>query len=251
MKNRMYTISLVSLLILILITTCIAALKINKWEGKKIVTFGDSITWYDGHEFVGSHIETGNIAKGYQYYMRSKLKCTVINEGMDGKTMPEIWADKIKSYDFSDVDAVTITSGANDYKNLTELGMIDGIGSKHDESTFYGALQSSIEKIKFDNTRTKIYLLTPIKGWFNEEGTESVPNPEAKGLMGTDYVNAIKEIGKLYKTPVCDWYSETGFNEKNRAKYYGETDKSPYYLHPTNAGFKRMADILIPFLKKN
>jgi lysophospholipase L1-like esterase len=82
-------------------------------------------------------------------------------------------------------------------------------------------------------------------------GTFSVPNPNAIGLLSRDYVNAIKAVGELYGIPVCDWYDNCGFNDLNKLTYYGDTSTPPYYLHPTNAGYKRMAEILIPFLKNN
>jgi len=81
----------------------------SKWAGKTFVTFGDSITAYDGGVFAATHIESGQSVKGYQTYMREILGCSILNKGSGGKTMPEIYA--IINTHIYDGNAVTITSG--------------------------------------------------------------------------------------------------------------------------------------------
>lgn len=118
---------------------------INTWFNKTVFTFGDSITWYDGHEFGESHSEAGQVAVGYQSYLR-QLGCTVMNYGADGNRMPGI-LNVIKSKTYTDCDCVTITCGANDFRSTTieQLGQIEPIGSTFDETTMIGALQAAIE----------------------------------------------------------------------------------------------------------
>lgn len=248
-KNILFCI--IPMLTIIIVIFSILFENKGKWTEKKFVTFGDSITWYDGNIFMSGHREEGKAARGYQYYMRTELGCSVINEGSNGKTMPEIWEEKIKSYNFNDVDAVTLTSGANDFKNLIPLGSLSAIGGEFDVSTYYGSIQMSIESIKNSNPKIKIYLITPIKGWYNEEGTTSVPNPNAKGMMSCEYANAIVEIGCLYDIPVCDWFNGLNFKESNISMNFGETVNAPYYLHPTNYGYSQMGKELVQFLKNN
>jgi len=227
------------------------SLRNSPWIGKKIVTFGDSITWYDGNLFGAGHIEAGQTAVGYQSYMREELKCTVINEGMSARNITEMWDEKINAYDFTNIDAVTITSGANDHRENISVGAIDVMGATFNTTTFYGALQATIERIISQSPLTKIYLITPIRGYFNEEGTGNVPNPNAMPEISRDFPDAIKAVGKLYGIPVCDWYDSCGVNDLNILNYLGDTSTPPYYLHPKNVLYKRMANILVPFLKNN
>ncbi len=214
--------------------------KKSELHSLNVVTFGDSITYYDSHNFGSAHIESGTIAIGYQTHIREKLGCNVDNQGVSGYNLPEILG-VIKGYDFTNTDIVTITSGANDYNDITSgtetLGSIAPIGSTFDETSFYGALQSAIEYILAQNMNIKIILITPIKGWF------------PIGILPEDYANAIKEVGKLYSLPVCDWYNESGINDITKSIYIGDITSSGKYLHPTNAGYKRMADILTPIMQ--
>jgi len=216
-------------------------MNISKWLGKTFVTFGDSITWYDGQTYNEGDKEFGTVVKGYQTYMRQKLGATVINEGFNGYKMPQI-NTVIKAYDFTGVDAVTITAGANDfrYQSTEPLGTVQAIGSTFDNTTYIGALQESIEYILGQNTEIKIYLLTPVKGWEN-----------VIGIMPENYPNAVKELGKLYSLSVCDWYYESGINDLTKLTYIGDVENNGYNLHPSTKGYERMANILIPFLENN
>lgn len=221
----------------------------SKWKGKKGVTFSDSIGWYDGQPFGGAHKESGTLAKGYQSYMREQLQCNVDNKGASGQDMIAI-ANIVKAYDFSDTDFATLTSGANDERKGVPVGTLQAIGATHNATTFTGALQSSIEYMIESNKNMKIYLMTPIRGWYNTYNTPDVPNtdPNVVGMMSETYANAIKEVATLYGIPVLDWYNLTQLNELNKNDYLGDITSLPYYLHPTNAFFEKMASCLIPFL---
>lgn len=209
----------------------------NKWAGKTITAFGDSITWYDGQTFFSSHIEYGQTVKGYLSYVRERLGTTVVNQGVSGNTLPMI-NNRIKQHNFAGVDAVTINGGINDFSVGTAVGTIQPIGSIFDNTTSIGAIQESIEYILGVNPEIKIYLLTPIKGWHNE-----------KGAMPDTLPNLIKEIGDLYSIGVCDLYSESGINELTKNVYLGDGAPTGYKVHPTNKGFERMGDIIVSFLE--
>jgi hypothetical protein len=219
----------------------------NKWFGKSFVTYGDSITHYDGNVFNENHSESGQIAVGYQSYMRDKLCCTVTNRGSGGKTMSQIYGIINGATDLATFDAVTITSGANDHLQAVSLGAIAPVGSTFDTNTFYGALQAAIEKVLTVKPTIKIYLITPIPGFFDD--TSYTYQNENK--ISIDFVNAIKAVGGLYSLPVCDWYSNVGINPLSKSYYLGDLPSVAYDLHPTQAGFARMAEILIPFLRDN
>lgn len=226
----------------------------TKFLNKKFVTFGDSITWYDCQTFFPSHIETGQVAKGYQTYMREELGCTVDNQGTNGYSMPEM-LPVIKDYNFANTDFVTLTSGANDHRLGVAVGTVQPKGSEFDTSTYAGAMQSAIEHILNANKDIKLYLLTPIQGWYNEYNTLNVPNTSssAVGVLSEEYPNMMIKIAKLYGLPILDWYHKSRINQSNKTYLMGDNPAvfKAYVLHPTQKGYKKMADVLIPFLKNN
>lgn len=199
------------------------------------LTFGDSITWYDGKNFTSTHSESGQVAKGYQSWMRELIGCTISNMGENGWTMPMIYG-KVLTTNFSGVDFVTITSGANDAKNGVAMGTVEQIGGTFDTATYAGSMQASIEHILSVNKEMKIILLTPIKGWYNDPGNYT----EIPEIIQ----NIIKELGALYSIIVVDMYNNSGINKLNRDIYIGDIQPAPYWLHPTNAGYERMGRLI-------
>jgi len=137
--------------------------------------------------------------------------------------------------------------GANDHLQAIALGTIQPIGSVFNTNTFYGALQASIEKILTTKPTMRVYLVTPIPGYYFD--TTATYNNEGK--LSVDYVNAIKTVGELYGCPVCDWYNNIGINSLNESIYLGDIESVTYDLHPTNALFARMGDYISWFLANN
>lgn len=225
---------------------------IKKWLDLKYVSFGDSITWYNGRAFNSSHVESGQIAKGYQSYIVDALGCNLDNKGESGWTLPTIYSDRILPLNFTDVYATTITSGANDHKNSIAVGDVQPIGSVFNTSTYAGALQASIEHIITSNPNTKIFLITPIKGWYSQATADAITG-EMHGvrMLSVRYANVMKEIGSLYSLHVIDWYNEVGFNDLNKYNFLGDNPAldPPYLLHPQNKGFQRMGELLLSVLR--
>jgi lysophospholipase L1-like esterase len=226
----------------------------KKWKGLKYVSFGDSITWYNGKTFSTSHLESGQVAKGYQSYVVDELGCDLDNRGQSGWDMTQIYASQIAAYDFTGVHLTTITSGANDCRKGVPVGTLQDIGSTFNTSTYAGAMQAAIEKVIASNKATKIVLITPIRGWYSEYNTTNVPNtdPTVVGLMKAEYPDMVKAIGKLYGIPVVDFYYGLGWNDLNKNYYLGDNPDvfTAYLLHPMNRGFQRMGELLVDALKK-
>lgn len=211
----------------------------ERWKGKTLVTFGDSITWYDGNRFAATHSESGQLAVGYQHYAFNRLGCRIDNQGQSSATMPVIYTDKVLSYNYADAYAVTLTSGANDQRLSVAVGTVGAIGGTFSTTTFTGAMQASIEHIIAQNKATKIILVTPVRGFFFN--TPTVPINRA-------YATAIKDLAQLYGLPVCDFYDRSGINELNYRDgavpyYIGDNDGEPYAVHPTNLGYRRMGEL--------
>lgn len=219
----------------------------SRIRGKNGISFGDSITWYDGQQFTNTHTQEGQIAIGYQSYLRDEFECSIQNLGASGHTMPTIYNNRVLPANYTDIDFVTLTSGANDARLGVPIGTVADIGSVFDTSTFAGAMQAAIEYILAQNNHIIIFLLTPIKGWFLENGTGSVPGSYPD--IPLVYPDIIKEIGSLYSLPVIDMYSNVFINEITRPIYIGDkdmwgTEPAAYYLHPTNLGFKMMGEYI-------
>lgn len=227
------------------------------WD-KKAVCFGDSITWYDGNTYNWGK-EQGEVAKGYESYMR-ELGMDVVNRGYSGGNIMVILS-QIRDTDLSGYDIVTITSGANDSRYQVPTGTLVTDGSTFDETTFIGALQAAVEYVLTENPTAKILLITPIKGWiYYPEGYVNAARPlvDGDGIVEQRYADAIKTVAAYYSLPVCDWYNEAGVNILTRSWFMNDPDPDPeatpnpndlYSLHPTAVGYKRMADILIPCLR--
>ncbi len=211
----------------------------NKIE--RVVSFGDSITWQDEKPYKESHSEYGKTAVGYQTYLRQILGVETDNQGYIGHTMPQILS-YVKEYDYSTVDCVTLTAGANDFRySSVGLGEVKPIGSEFDESTYIGAFQAAIEHILGANPRCRIVVITPIKGYSKNTGVLRV--------MPKEYPDALKEIANLYSLPLCDWYYHSGINELTLSVYNGDSEDLSYKLHPTNAGYERMGMMLVNTIK--
>ena len=213
----------------------------TKWTDKKCAAFGDSVTWYDGQTYLDATQEAGVVVKGFPSYMREELGLTVDNYGISGYTTPQI-CTKIKSTDISNYDMIAILAGINDFRDHASeaVGEVLPIGSTFDEATFAGSYQSMVESILTRKPDVKIYIFTPFKVWYqNLEITE-------------DYIDVIKEIGKTYGIPVLDLYSNSGFNKLTKSTFIvDDTEKVEFEFHPSTIGYKRISELIIPFLLNN
>lgn len=229
----------------------------KKWSGKDYVVCGDSIDWYDGHAYFPSQNDAGQIAIGYQSHVKAALGCNVINLAQSGWTMPQILDGQIKTYDFSNTYALSIKAGANDQKNKVELGQVIEIGGKFNTTTYAGALQAAVEFVINANKLTKIFLFTPIRGWYSAATANNLPQDnEFYGLryISEKFADVVKQIGKLYGLPIIDLYNEAGFNDLNASTFYGDNEQTVtelYRLHVNQLGYQRMAEVIIPQMSKH
>lgn len=223
--------------------------KKNRLTGSACVTFGDSITWYDGNEYNWGK-EANKMCIGFQTYMR-EIGMIVGNQGISGATLPEIVKDAILKYpSFANIEYVTIMSGANDTRKNIPVGQLKEIGETYDDTTYIGAYQKAIDFILGINPRIKICLFTPIKGWiYAPLGFD--PQQQKDKMVDIIYADATKKVGEKYGIPVLDLYSMCGINLKTREIMMNDPEppENTYYsLHPSNYGYKRLADLIIPFL---
>lgn len=221
----------------------------NKLYGKHLVSFGDSITWYNGKVYTWGK-EEGVIAKGYQYYLEEQ-GMIIDNQGESGWTMPEILTKITGFTNFEKMDYMTLMSGANDTRKNIPIGEVMEIGSDYDVSTYIGAIQKGLDYALSKNPTIKICLFTPIPGWiYAPDGF--VPPQEEDKMVSSSYAEAVKLVGKKYSIPVLDLYNNIGYNIWNRNIMMNDPEppeNNLYSLHPSTYGYKRFSDLLIPFLK--
>lgn len=206
------------------------------WSGVSCVTLGSSIMYNDGRTV------NGEVRKGYPSYLRS-IGMTVTNKGVSGACVAlettKTYVDNcetVDTIDFSNYDFVLLEGGINDYLNSVHIG--DFADSDFNKSEFTQAYQYIIEKILADNPTIQIVMMTPIQTTYKFSG-----NANNVGNYEIDYVNRIKEIASRYSIPMIDLYNLGGLNKYNLSTY---TDDN---LHPNNAGYKRLNNIVIPFIK--
>ena len=134
-----------------------------------------------------------------------------------------------------DADVVIVFGGTNDYGwEVTPLGTF----SDRDITTFFGALHVLMEKLSRKYVDKRIIVMTPTHR-LSETREEPVKDFR-------DYVYAIKEVAEFYAIPVLDIYAISGLQPnipENKAKYFVDG------LHPNDAGYERIADLLAKFIK--
>lgn len=218
----------------------------NQWYGKKIVTFGDSRTWYDGQTY-GEGTKspwTGETCVGYQQTMAKLLGATIIKQGFSGYTSAQI-CEQIRAYDFTGVDAVLLEGGVNDFVKSSQvtIGEIAPIGSTFNTSTVYGAWQSAIEYIETNYPSVRIYMTIPAIAWLGSGDTVfPYTTAEIKG-----------KIAELYNIPCKDLYKESGINVVNRDYYFVDdpAETNNWHLHFNDYGNVLIGSEISQFMNAN
>jgi lysophospholipase L1-like esterase len=216
----------------------------NKWAGKIASFLGDSIT------------KGMNTDKTYHEYLKELVGFSVCNNyGISGSSVSnyyEAMYSRVSNID-AQSDIVFVFGGTNDFNLNVPMGewyTLDGTTRtvNQDKSTFRGALAVLCEALVNRFPNKKNVLLTPLhRHTYPGDYTELEAN--SQGLYLEDYVNAIKEAGKIYSIPVLDLYSESGLfprNAANAAIYFHANDK----LHPNAAGHRVIADVIMGFLDR-
>lgn len=206
-------------------------------KGKKVVTYGDSLTYYDEHNFANGALQ-GAYCYGYQFYLR-KIGMLTTNRGASGETTVNYCSRIKQASDLSSYDYLIMMGGDNDDRLSATIGTIQPVGSTFDATTVIGALQSAIEYALTANPKLRIIVMTPPIGWTYQDG--------AFDRVSVLIPQAYENVAKQYGLPLIDLYNESGINELTRATYYLDptTNNTDYMYHPNNEGWKRISRIII------
>lgn len=200
---------------------------VARFKDKKIMCFGDSITY-------------GTMG-GYVHYIQTITGANVINLGSSGATTGRLLAimtpvkDRsdvvvVDTPDYTDVAAVTIMIGRNqtlsgsitDIPSGPEISIdrlpfvYNGIAVETEEDywnlfqdNFVCNVAMCIEYVKFKNPMAKIYLITPPISTTDINATNNLKNVR----------NAIMDLGDFYSVPVIDAQNNAGMDVKHFHKY--------------------------------
>lgn len=213
----------------------------NKYAGKTALWLGDSISVVNG-----SGDGTSGAGGTYPQLVCNALGMTLTNKASSGGNSVRMrnilqGNDDYTAIDCSGFDYAFIKIGHNcDY---AEEGLTTGTSSISDiptdstapadfPTTFHGNVASCIEYILSQNPKCNIFLITPI--WSNA-GRYIATTPKA--------AVALKEVGDFYGVPVIDLHGESGISRKNASTWTYDG------IHPNTDGVKRLADIIVAYLK--
>ena len=214
--------------------------------GKRMITYGDSLTWYDGQTF-NTGAEQGNTCYGYQSYLRSYYGATILNLGQSGYTTPQIYGTiTATTADLSIIDYIIfMPSIFNDDRIGVQPGTVQPIGGTFDTNTTAGAMQASIEYLLTANPALRIVIMVEPMGWTYRNGAPHLCN----ALLPV----TIRQVAELYGLPIVDLWNESGINELTRNTFYNDPpfeDGNDWYMyHPNNYGWKRLSKIICQKLK--
>jgi lysophospholipase L1-like esterase len=208
------------------------------YKNAKKKVFIDETPKFHNWNVVGDSI---TMFRQYQGYVQNILGIEKINNyGVGGSCItyaanepyPSV-TTRISSID-NTADIITIFAGTNDYGNppYMPLGTIlDTVNT-----TFYGAYNYIIQNCISRNPNAKIAIFTPLQRVSGED-------KNTQNLILEDYANACIEIGKKYAIPVLDLFHTSNINKYNASTLLKDG------LHPTTAGYIRIAKQVASFLK--
>ena len=210
----------------------------SEWSGKVASFLGDSITY------------GAKTTKIYHQYLKELVGFSTCNNyGIDGASITNHSNGICTRYNnvASDSDIIFIFGGTNDFyynKPLGEWYTLSGTTRtlNKDMTTFRGALATICDGLITKFPTKQIILMTPIhRDRLRNQQTDLEAN--ASGLYLDDYVECVKEAGKIFGIPVIDLNGESGLypmNTENADAYFHADDK----LHPNANGHLKIAKVI-------
>lgn len=214
----------------------------NDLKNKKVLFLGDSIT-----EGVGASSAEYNFVNVFEKISGAQS----FNYGIGGTRIasqknPSCPNENRYFYTRLSVmekeaDYVVVFGGTNDFGHgNAELGTYKDFT----DDTFCGALRHLIESLYEKYPTARIVILTPL----HRESENSEINDRGFSVMAKfkDYINSIRYLAAEYSVPVLDLYNNSNIHTKTEKvkKLF-----MPDGLHPSDAGHKRIAEMIYSFLQ--
>lgn len=232
--------------------------KESQWKGKRVAFLGDSMT---DKRRVGTNWI-------YWEYLQDLLGFGASYVyGISGDQWTGIYKQAVKLYAEhpTDVDAICIFAGTNDYIHNTPMGHFFNIENKEtnfngtrvtrkfrtaieNDSTFCGRINKVMDFLKEKFPDQQIVILTPIHRAFANFNAKNVQPDEnycnGQGLFVEDYVNTIKQGASNWSVPLIDLFTISGLYPlaASQNKFFHNKDMD--LLHPNAVGDYRIAKTL-------
>jgi lysophospholipase L1-like esterase len=225
----------------------------SQWQGKKVAFLGDSMT------------DKRRIGTTYVYweYLNELLGIESFVYGVSGNQWNDIYKQslKLQAEKVTNIDAILIFAGTNDYMHGTPLGEFFTETTKQtnfngkevtrkyrtpnfNDTTFCGRINKAMSYLKNNFPKQQIIIMTPIhRGYakFNEKNVQPDENySNEQGLYVDAYVDILKQAASYWAVPIIDLYSTSGLfpiAESHLQYFHKETDR----LHPNALGDYRLA----------
>lgn len=213
--------------------------QIGKWNGKKWVCVGDSLTE-----------ENAAASKHYFNYIADDSGVSIVNMGVGGTGYKRGEGENKAFYQRIsnvpvDADFVTIFGSGNDLN--TTLNYDIGTATDTGTNTLCGCINTTLDNFYTICPATPIGIIapTPWLGW-----PTTTPNNRME-----QYVEAMKQVCEYRGVPFLDLYHESNLRPENATNrelcFYSQSlDGNADGVHPNNLGHKIIAPKIYEFVKK-
>jgi len=226
----------------------------SQWNGKRVAFLGDSMT------------DKRRVGTTYVYweYLNELLGIEPFVYGISGNQWDAIYKQSVKLHDekATNIDAILIFAGTNDYMHNTPLGAFYTETTKEtnfngkqvmrkyrtpimNDSTFCGRINKAMSYLKNNYPQQQIVIMTPIhRGFakFNDKNVQPDENfANDQGLYIDSYIAVLKEAASYWAVPLIDLYSTSGLFPMADAQLQYFSKKDTDRLHPNALGDYRLA----------
>jgi len=226
----------------------------SQWQGKRVAYLGDSMT---DKRRVGTTCV-------YWEYLSELLGVQPSVYGISGNQWDGIYNQALKLHEEkgTEVDAILIFAGTNDYNHSIPMGEFfsettgqtnhNGVQVTRKyrtpiltDSTFCGRINKVMSYLKNNYPQQQIVILTPIHRGFAKFSDKNVQPDEnysnAQGLYIDSYIAALKQAASYWAVPLIDLYSTSGLFPLADAQSQYFNNKETDRLHPNALGDYRLA----------
>jgi lysophospholipase L1-like esterase len=226
----------------------------SQWRGKRVAFLGDSMT--DTHRIGTTCV--------YWEYLSELLGIKPSVYGISGNQWDGIYKQALKLHEQkgTEVDAILIFAGTNDYNHGIPLGEFfsettrqtnyngNQVTRKYrtpnlNDTTFCGRINKVMSYLKNNYPQQQIIIMTPIhRGFarFNEKNIQPDENyANVHGLYIDAYIDRLKQAVAYWAVPLIDLYSISGLYPLADAQVQYFHNKETDRLHPNAVGDYRLA----------